>query len=156
MKTAIIILIAIIFVIIVNKVVKDRPEKDLFKQLGLFPRWVKYSGMIWFIISLVIHYYLDFSFEQKNFIAVHSMNFGLFLICFSTDKIEDERTNVVRLRSFYRSVILGYVTVTTYYLVHYLMEYPDFSIPASQVLFFIFIIYLANFYYSKMDLRSEK
>lgn len=156
MKTAIIILAAILFVVVINKIIKDHPEKELFKQLSLFPRWVKYLGVFWFIISLIIHYYLEFNIKQENFAALHSMSFGIFLICFSRDKIEDEMTNVVRLKSFCRSVILVYVTVTIYYMVHYLMGYPDFSTPASQILLFIFIIYLANFNIAKSKLRSEK
>jgi ABC-type xylose transport system permease subunit len=122
----------------------------------LFPRWVKYAGVVVFFVSVIIPFYTNLLIEGKNYLGVTFANLGLFLICFSRDKLEDEMSNLIRLKSFYRSVALGFVYVFVFTAIDFILGNTFDLIPAVQLVTFILLVYLANYYITKSKIRSAK
>lgn len=111
LKLIIVAVLALSFFLLVNWAFKERSEKSTFKSLKLFPRWMKFVGLAWFILSLILPIIFGFYVDGKNFIGVQSANLGLLLICLSRDKHEDEMTDLIRLKSFYRTTIVGFSVI---------------------------------------------
>ncbi len=156
LKTILIIAVALIFFGLMIWMFQGKSEKEVFKKLRLFPRWFKYLGLVIFIISAILPFKYDLLYEGKNYIGVNSASLGLFLICFARDKIEDEMTNLIRLKSFYSSVVLGFVYVTVTYMFNVIGENEGDFISGIQLVFFILVIYLVSYYITKSKIRSEK
>jgi hypothetical protein len=152
---------ALAFFVIAGWTFLDKSEKAVFKPLRLFPRWVKYVGLIWVILSLILSIVFsivlhnDFTFEGKNYIGVLSADFGLLLICFSRDKIEDEMTNMIRLKSFYRSVILGFTMIIFLDLLELFLGGKSVTESFSLIGIILFM-YLFMFYQTKSKVRSAE
>lgn len=161
LKTILIILVVILFVAISGWTFQDKSEKAVFKPLRLFPRWVKYLGLTWAILSLILSvmFILVFDFDilidGKNLIGVLSANFGLLLICFSKDKIEDEMTNMIRLKSFYSTVFFGFSGILILDVLEILLGGSSL-IPSFSMISLILSIYLVSFYITKSKLQSGK
>ena len=135
---------------------KEKKEDAVFKKIKLFPQWFKYIGFIIFIISAIIPFYANLLIEGKNYLGLTFANLGLFMVCFSRDKLEDEMSNLIRLKSFYRSVTLGFVYVFVFTAIEFIQEDQFDSISAVQLVTFILLVYLANYYITKSKIRSAK
>lgn len=156
MKTPIVIIVVLLFIGLGLWITKDKPEKALYKKLVLFPRWFKYLGLAIFLGGAILPFELGLLYEGQNFLGLQIANMGLFLTCFSKDKNEDEMINQIRLKSFYRSVILGFLYSTIFYAVNFFSDNEGNHTPATQLVMFILLAYLLNFYVTKYRIRSEK
>lgn len=154
LKKVLIISSALAFFAIVVWIFYDKSEKAVFKPLRLLPRWVKYMGLTWAILSLILSIVFsfvlkdNFTFDGENYIGILSINFGLLLICFSKDKIEDEMTNMIRLKSFYRSVIIGFSVIVFFDIVEILLGGTSLTESFSFISMILFL-YLILFYSTK-------
>lgn len=135
---------------------KEKKEDAVFKKIKLFPRWVKYVGLVVFFVSVIIPFHTNLLIEGKNYLGITFANLGLFFICFSRDKLEDEMSNLIRLKSFYRSVALGFVYIFVFTAIEFIYGDKFELIPAVQLVTFILLVYLANYYITKSKIRSEK
>ena len=161
LKKVLIIAGALAFFAIAIWIFHDKSEKAVFKPLRLFPRWVKYLGLTWAILSLILSIVFslkwedNFTFDGENYIGILSTNFGLLLICFSKDKIEDEMTNMIRLKSFYRSVILGFSVIVFFDILEILLGGTSLTESFSSISMVLFL-YLIIFYSTKSKVRTLK
>lgn len=149
-------LAAVVFFSIFVWLFKEKKEDAVFKKIKLFPRWIKYVGMIIFFVSAIVPFYTELLIEGENYLGLTFANLGLFIICFSRDKLEDEMSNLIRLKSFYRSVVLGFVYVFVFTAIEFIYEDEFDFIPAVQLVTFILLVYLANYYITKSKIRSAK
>ena len=135
----------------------DKNEDAVFKKLKLFPRWFKFLGLVIILCSVSLPWiFKSLLVEGSNYLGMIYINFGLFLICFSRDKIEDEMSNIVRLKSFYRSFGAG---VVGFFFLTYIENSvsDDFSqLPADTLLATILGIYLVSYYITKSKIRSAE
>ncbi len=159
LKKVLIIAGALTFFAITVWILHDKSEKAVFKPLRLFPRWVKYLGLIWTILSYTLSVVFfsvlkdEFMFEGKNYIGVLSGNIGLLLICLSKDKIEDEMTNMIRLKSFYRSVIIGFSAIVFFDILEILLGGTSLTDSFGFISMVLFL-YLIMFYSTKSKVRN--
>ncbi|MBN1984772.1 MAG: hypothetical protein JW761_00645 [Prolixibacteraceae bacterium] len=156
MKTIVVICVVVMFIAFGIWITKDNYEKAVFKKLILFPRWFKYLGIVIFLVGAILPFELGLLYEGKNFLGLQIANMGLFLICFSKDKNEDEMINLVRLKSFYRSVISGFLFSAVLYAISVFSGNEGNYTSATELVMFILIVYLFNFYITKSRIRSEK
>ncbi len=158
LKSILIIAVAIIFFGLMVWMFHGKSEKEVFKKLKLFPRWFKYLGLVLIVISATVPFSFDLNllYDGKNYIGVQGANLGLFLICFARDKIEDEMTNLIRLKSFYRSVIFGFLYVIVMDTGSYIMGNKFNEMPAYQLVFYIMSFYIFSYYITKSKIRSDK
>jgi hypothetical protein len=88
----------------------SKSGKDLTLGLVLFPNIFKTIGIIVIVLSIIFVAYSNTLHEEIwKLIGRHCLNLGLFIYCFSRDKLEDELIKTVRLRSFYTSVIAAII-----------------------------------------------
>ena len=159
LKKVVIILGALGFFAIAIWIFHDKSEKAVFKSLRLFPRWVKYLGLTWTILSLILSVVFslvlkdNFTFDDKNYIGILSADFGLLLICFSKDKIEDEMTNMIRLKSFYSSVILGFSVIIFFDILEIILGGTSLT-ESFSFISMILSLYLITFYTTKSKVRT--
>lgn len=153
-----IIIAAILFVALFSWLFKEKKEKAVFKKLVLFPRWFKFLGLSIFVVSVIVpfHSSIDLLIDGKNYIGLNFANLGLFLLCFSKDKQEDEMSNLIRLKSFYRSVVIGFAYVFVITAVEFIQGERFDSIPAIQLVTFILLVYLVSYYITKSKIRSAE
>lgn len=156
MKAPIVIVVVLLFIGLGMWITKDKPEKALYKKLVLFPLWFKYLGLAIFLGGAILPFELDLLYEGKNILGLQIANLGLFLTCFSKDKNEDEMINLIRLKSFYRSVIMGFLYSAIIFAVNVFSDNDGNHTPATQLTMFILLVYLLNFYITKYKIRSEK
>lgn len=135
---------------------KEKKEDAVFKKIKLFPRWIKYIGLVIFFVSVIVPFHTGLLIEGKNYLGLTFANLGLFLICFSRDKLEDEMSNLIRLKSFYRSVVFGFVYTFMFTAIEFIHGNKFELIPAIQLVTFILLVYLANYYITKSKIRSAE
>ncbi|WP_319511929.1 hypothetical protein [uncultured Draconibacterium sp.] len=146
---------AALFILVAGWIFKDKSESYVFKTLNLLPRWMKYVGLIWVILSVILSIIFDFMFDVNNILGIQSANIGLLVICFSKDRVEDEMTNNLRLKSFYKSAILGFAFMMIMDFVELLLGGESFM--SSYVLVAIILsMYLFTFYAIKSKIRSAE
>ena len=157
-KSILFVVAAILFVGLFFWLFKEKKEEAVFKKLVLFPRWFKYVGLFVFVAAVIIpfHSKFDLLIDGKNYVGLNFANLGLFLICFSRDKHEDEMSNLIRLKAFYRSVILGFVYVFVMTATEFIHGERFESIPAVQLITFTLLIYLVDYYITKSKIRSAE
>ncbi len=158
LKTILIIVIALIFFGLMIWMFQGKKEKEVFQKLRLLPRWFKYLGLFLFIVFgfLPFEFDLDLLYDGKNYIGIHGACLGLFLIGFARDKIEDEMTNVIRLKSFYRSVIFGFAYVNITYMISVIYNDEGQFTLGVDLVFIILMMYLLSFYITKFKIRRAK
>lgn len=142
---------------LVSWLFRDKNEDAVFKKLKLFPRWFKFLGLVIILCSVSLPWiFKSLLVEGSNCLGMIYINFGLFLICFSRDKIEDEMSNIIRLKSFYRSFGAG---VVGFFFLTYIENSvsDDFSqLSADTLLATILGIYLLSYYVTKSKIRSAE
>jgi len=102
------------------------------KQNLLFPSYFRYIGWVLAVPGLVLGYFFEFEnftfkflgdgrqslfFGNGNYtdeLAITLITIGLFLVCFSANKSEDERSQSIFRKALYRSVFVA--TVLTLFL----------------------------------------
>lgn len=157
LKTVLIITITIISFGLAAWMFPGKMAKDVFKKLRLFPRWFKILGVIIIIISAIMPFEYEFLlFEGKNYIGVHYSLLGLFLISFSRDKIEDEMTSMIRLKSLYRSTIMTFAITMMFYAINSIWVTEGELITGIDIMMYILMIYLMNFYITKFRIKREQ
>jgi len=156
LKKILVIVLVVVFFALMMWLMGTKPEKEVFKKLRLFPYWFKFLGVFIIVPAMILPFVFDFLYNGKNYFGINTANLGLFFICFSRDKIEDEMTNLIRLKSFYRSVLVGFFYVFVMYLFDVLGGDEGNHVIGSQVVFMILFIYLMNYYTTKSKIRSEK
>lgn len=157
-KSILILIAAILFVGLFFWLFKEKKEEAVFKKLVLFPRWFKFLGLFIFVVSAIVPFYssIDLLVDGKNYIGLNFANLGLFLLCFSKDKQEDEMSNLIRLKSFYRSVVLGFAYIFVMTAIEFIHGERFESIPAIQLITFVLLIYLGSYYITKSKIRSAE
>lgn len=119
-----------------------KPKGNNLRSLVLFPHWFKPLGIVLALVSFVLVAFLDFTDEEIwKGIATHCINMGLFFVCFSKDKLEDELTNTVRLHAFYTSVISGFAFLVLMHFLDYVMGNDEYIYPARQLITIILAVY---------------
>lgn len=122
--------------------IRKKSEKNISEGLLLFPHSFKPIGIVWALVSFVLVAFLDFRDEPVwKAIASHSINLGLFLVCFSKDKLEDELTNSIRLHAFYTSVVAGFVVLILMHFLDFLLGNNGYVYPARQFVTIILAVY---------------
>ena len=154
-KTILLGITAVLFILIAAWIFKDKSESYVFKSLNLLPHWMKYVGLIWAILSVILPIIFDFMFEGKNILGIQSANIGLLIICFSKDRVEDEMTNNLRLKSFYKSAILGFAFIMIMDFVELMLGGESF-ISSYGLVAFILSTYLFTFYAIKSKIRRAE
>lgn len=134
----------------------EKKEVAVFKKLCLFPRWVKIIGLVVFASSLILPFKFDMLMGGKNYIGANFANIGLFLICFSKDKLEDEMTNMIRLKSLYRSVIISFVYATAFFAIYVVNDKQAEHTPAIGLVFIILFFYFINYNVTKFKIKRAK
>ena len=154
-KTILLGITAVSFFLITSWVFNDKSESFVFKSLKLLPHWMKYIGLMWAILSVILPIIFDFMFDGKNSLGIQSANIGLLIICFSKDRDEDEMTNNLRLKSFYKSSILGFAFIM-------IMDFVELSLGGKSftssygLVAIVLSAYLFNFYAIKSKIRSAE
>jgi len=142
---------------LVSWLFQGKNEETVFKKLKLFPRWFKFLGLVVIFCSVTLPWIFErLLIDGSNYLGGIYLNFGLFIICFSRDKIEDEMSNLVRLKSFYRSFGAG---IVGFFLITYIDNTvsDDFSrLPADTLLATILGVYLVSYYVTKLKIRSAE
>lgn len=155
-KSILVIVAALVFFGLFIWISSEKKEVAVFKKLRLLPRWVKVLGLVVFVSSAILPFEFDTLIDGSNYIGLNFANIGLFLICFSKDKLEDEMTNMIRLKSLYRSVILGFVYATVFYAIDFIYENEVKGTSAIQLVFIILFFYLINYNVTKLKIRRGK
>jgi len=135
---------------------RGKPEEDVFKSLKLFPNWMKLLGFIIVLLSFVLPWTLGLLHDGKNLIGIQAGNIGLFVICFSRDKQEDEMTNQIRLKSFYRSVMGGFLYLFLMNAIEVIWGASFYDPGAWGIMFIILFFYLIHFSVTKSKIRSAE
>lgn len=121
---------------------RKKSADNISNGLILFPHWFKSIGIFWALASFVLVFVFASREEQIwKAISTHSINIGLFLVCFSKDKLEDELTNSIRLRAFYTSVVTGFCVVVFSYFVENLTGNTEYIYPAEKLITIILFVY---------------
>ena len=138
--------IVIVFLGVAYFLYPRKSKDNILQGLILFPHWFKPIGIIWALVSFVLVAFLDVQNEPVwKVIAIHSINLGLFFVCFSKDKLEDELTNSIRLHAFYTSVVSGFVILVLMHFLDFLLGNNDFIYPARQLITVILIVYAFSY-----------
>jgi drug/metabolite transporter superfamily protein YnfA len=104
-KSFLFLVVAILSVGLFAYLFKEKNEDAVFKQIRLFPRRFKFLGLFVILCSVILPWIFEgLLVDGSNYIGATYLNLGLSLICFSRDKTEDEMLNIIRLKSFYRSM----------------------------------------------------
>lgn len=136
---------------------KEKNEEAVFKKLKLLPRWFKFIGLVIILCSVSLPWIFQrLLVDGTNHLGMIYVNFGLSVICFSRDKVEDEMSNLIRLKSFYRSFVAGIVGF--FFLTWMENSVSDgFSqLSADSLLGTILGIYLVSYYVTKSKIRSAE
>ena len=133
---------------LVSWLFRDKNEEAVFKKLKLFPRWFKFVGLFIVICGVSVPWIF------QGLLVDGGNHLGI--ICYSRDKIEDEMSNIIRLKSFYRSFGAG--VVGFFFLTYIENSVSDnFSqLPADTLLAVILGFYLVNYYVTKSKIRSAE
>jgi hypothetical protein len=132
-------------------------KKKNKKDIPLFPAYFKLVGLILILLALVpaiifismLHTKL--SIPAKELFKTYTYDafiLGLFFIAWSRDKIEDELTFAIRLKSlvFAFFSIIFFVILTP--LINFLLQVND-DLTARSVVFIMLIEYLGMYYLQK-------
>ncbi len=117
----------------------------LFIHLGLKPQWLE-----WNVFTLYSQYILkkNFAFianNQGDELSVLFYFIGAFMLIFSAERKEKSGYTIVRLRSFYKTVVISMVLFVAGYMLLHGMAIMVF---AAIMPFVVPLIYLALFYLS--------
>ena len=139
---------SIIIDIIVNNSYFSFMRKDIIKWL--LPNYFKRVGLLIALtaLGLLINYLLSSSISENSDYNVFTrmlMAIGLLLIAISKQKVEDERIQIIRLQSFYVSLVgcfIYCIIMETYSLVSVIVH-------ASVTLLIVFqlLVYIVLFNY---------
>jgi hypothetical protein len=125
---------------------RKKSVKNISEGLILFPHWFKQIGILLAFLSFVVVEFLDFPEEDIwRVVSHHGINLGLFVVCFSKDRLEDELTNFIRLRAFYTSVIVGFMVVILAQSLIYLIGDENAVYPARNLITMILVVYAFSF-----------
>lgn len=135
----------------------NKSKKELDHQLFLFPNYFKIIGLIIAIASIIFVAYSATQDEETwKAIANHSINLGLFFYCFAKDKQEDELISIVRLRSFYNSVLAGIGFIVLMHFMEFLMGNEAYVYPTRQFMTILLGVYAFSFASLKRKLYYGK
>lgn len=125
---------------------KDSRKLNGYQKLILFPYFFKFIGIAWTVISTILVVIVGLN-ELKlwQVIFYQNINLGLFFVCFSRDKNEDELSNTVRLHSLYHSVISGFTVVILFSFLNFLNGDKDLTYPARQLITIILGVYTFSY-----------
>lgn len=155
MKTYIFLIFVILFIGAGIWLGSKKSKENISESLPLFPRYFKIIGFIWTLVSLGLIAYSDTQHEEIwKIIFNYSANLGLVFICFSKDKIEDELTNSIRLRSFYTSVIAGFIVLVILNFANFMLGDEISDYPARQLVTVILATYAFGYASLKRKVRS--
>ncbi len=137
---------------LVSWLFKEKNEKAVFKKLKLFPRWFKFIGLVIIFCSVSLPWIFQrLLIDESNYLG------GIYKFWIvSRDKIEDEMSNLVRLKSFYRSFGAG---IVGFFLITYINNSVSddfFRLPADTLLATILGVYLVSYYVTKSKIRSAE
>jgi len=158
LKSTMFVISALLFISLFFWLFREKKEEAVFKKLILFPRWIKYVGLVVFVGSVILPFHtdIDLLIDGKNYIGINFANLGLFLTCFSKDRLEDEMSNLIRLKSFYRSAVIGFASVFVFTAIEFIHGERFDLMPAVELITFILLFYLASYYFTKSKIRSAE
>lgn len=131
---------------------RKRNEKDIF----LLPRYFKLIGLfviaVAFVpITIAILMHIKMSMPAKELFKTCTLNafiLGLLLIAWSKDKIEDELTFTIRLKSMSWTFIWGVLFVIITPLIDFLF-YGKQDLTAQSLIMSMLFVYLIMYYLQK-------
>ena len=132
--------------------------------LRLLPNYFKKIGFILFLGSLIfiISTINSLVTYPKNIDFIRLISFditilSMLIMAMSKEKIEDELTQHIRLRSFAAAFICGVVTFIIKPLTSYIFfdKYNNFDIQGGEIVTFMFIVYFIVFY-DNLKLLNKK
>lgn len=155
LKLVLVVAIVLSFILLSGWAFKEKSEKGVFTPLRLLPNWMKYVGLAWITLSIILPYIFDLLFDGKNYLGIQSVNLGLLVICLSKDKFEDEMTNMVRLKSFYGSIIMGFGAIMVLDVLEVIIGGDSFT-PSFGLVAIVLSTYLISFNITKSKIRKGK
>ena len=136
-------------------------RSDIFKpHIRLMPYWFKYVSFLWLCFIILFSFIVNSQTEAvqiesllftNNFLSM-GINLSLLVIATSKDKIEDEYSNQIRLRSMYLSAIWLFIFSGVFISV---VRGSTNSTRATALDFWLIVlngtllVYLTNYYLSK-------
>lgn len=135
--------------------------------VAIFPKIFKLLGLFIILLafgSIVLVYQTNFlsegskQMELIKLISKQSFLTGLFFIVFSKSKLEDERSNQIRLYVFASAFWFGILQVLIYPIINYFIpieksEFSAFEIFSSMMLFIIILPFVLQL--SKRKVNEE-
>lgn len=107
---------------------------NIFKTLGVIVILLAFGSMV-FVRQMHLFGEGSKQMELVKLITKQSFLAGLFLIVFSKAKIEDERTNLIRLYVFTAAFWFGILQVLIIPIINYFIPFDSFEMSAFQVFF---------------------
>lgn len=138
--------IVVVFLEVVYFLFPRKSKDNILQGLILFPHWFKPIGIVWALLSFILVPIFALQNEEVwKVITIYSVNLGLFFVCFSKDKLEDELTNSIRLHAFYTSVISGFAFLVLMHFLDFLLGNNDYAYPARQFMTLILVVYAFSY-----------
>lgn len=139
-------------------------KNNSIQVLRLLPNYFKKIGFILFLGSLIfiISTINSLATYPKNIDFIRLISFditilSMLIMAMSKEKIEDELTQFVRLRSFAAAFIIGVVTFIIKPFTNYIFRdnYDYIDMEGGELISFMFIVYFIT-YYSNLKLLNKK
>lgn len=134
----------------------DESQKIDSTLIPLLPVYFKKIGVALLIISflpltIIKIKHVELGEAQKEMVRYVSMNvfiFGLFLIAWAKDKVEDDQTTAIRVKSLFIAFIFAVVSIVFKPLTDLLFSIPIKDMKGQEVAGTMLFVYLL-FYYSQ-------
>ena len=127
------------------------------KDLVLLPRYFKLIGLIVMILAFVpatiaISMHIEMSMPAKRLFKTCTFNafiLGLLFIAWSKDKVEDELTFAIRMRSMASTLIWGVLVVIISPLVDFFFNNDGPELNVQSLVMSMLLFYLLVYYWQK-------
>ncbi len=121
------------------------------KGLDLLPVKFKFVGLLGIVLSIIFLFVCNGQIEKEITTTVTKLILviSFFIIAFSKDKIEDELTFNLRLKSFAIAVYITTIFLCVFYIVNLVFEGKTETYSSLDALIQIFLFYFTYFFIMK-------
>jgi L-asparagine transporter-like permease len=133
-------------------------SRRITNGLPLFPTYIKFVGILLIAFSVILTFIikpLNFAFAQEHPFWIRAYFYdalfiGLSMIAFSKDKIEDELTNLYRLRAAFFAFTTAILAVIINPIIDLLFSSPPENPIGYSIVLNMLLMYIGWYYTQKL------
>ena len=115
-------------------------------QIKLLPRYFKLVGLVVILVCIVIRYSgIEMSLQNRSY-TTSALFLGIVIIAFSRNKIEDELSNLLRLKVLVAAFLFGVFEVILSPVFEYQFNLSGLGGDSGKLIFKMLTMYFCFFY----------